>query len=369
MCIRDRSHAAGSQEVSILLQPEIFNSPTGVVDGNYIFADSENVTLEIRPKLTLEYRTVEQWLAPSPSLVHPANSATLWNTSSYELVGPDSIEFDFNTPLSNVTNWHICHGQELRWLDCESSSSADSEFAFDSATNTFLLDDSGVVNDNFGDQWQYWRIRGDQDHRVGIYSPIFQYRMSDAQAEDDGFGNYTVELSRNSIFQSTGDLPQVVDATTDSVNQQDNYGSDSTLTLGYSSATGGMSQAYFSYDLSDIYFDSLATPISALLELDLASSTQNIAPIDVSVFACDTFDEALITFANSPACSNSEITRATISSFSGSTIQWDITDLLQTNFYTNNDSISFTLAPAAGVTNSVDFYSSESGIFDRPVLR
>ena len=55
--------------------------------------------------------------------------------------------------------------------------------------------------------------------------------MSDAQAEDDGFGNYTVELSRNSIFQSTGDLPQVVDATTDSVNQQDNYGSDSTLTL------------------------------------------------------------------------------------------------------------------------------------------
>ena len=367
--IMQLSHAAGSQEVSILLQPEIFNSPTGVVDGNYIFADSENVTLEIRPKLTLEYRTVEQWLAPSPSLVHPANSATLWNTSSYELVGPDSIEFDFNTPLSNVTNWHICHGQELRWLDCESSSSADSEFAFDSATNTFLLDDSGVVNDNFGDQWQYWRIRGDQDHRVGIYSPIFQYRMSDAQAEDDGFGNYTVELSRNSIFQSTGDLPQVVDATTDSVNQQDNYGSDSTLTLGYSSATGGMSQAYFSYDLSDIYFDSLATPISALLELDLASSTQNIAPIDVSVFACDTFDEALITFANSPACSNSEITRATISSFSGSTIQWDITDLLQTNFYTNNDSISFTLAPAAGVTNSVDFYSSESGIFDRPVLR
>ena len=130
-----------------------------------------------------------------------------------------------------------------------------------------------------------------------------------------------------------------------------------------------MSQAYFSYDLSDIYFDSLATPISALLELDLASSTQNIAPIDVSVFACDQFDEALITFANSPACSNSEITRATISSFSGSTIQWDITDLLQTNFYTNNDSISFTLAPVAGVTNSVDFYSSESGISERPVLR
>ena len=94
--IMQLSHGAGNQEVSILLQPEIFNSPTGVIDGNYIFADSENATLNIRPKLVLEYRTVQQWLAPSPSLISPVNSATLWNTSSYELVGPDSISFNSN---------------------------------------------------------------------------------------------------------------------------------------------------------------------------------------------------------------------------------------------------------------------------------
>ena len=47
--IMQLSVAAGSSEIAILLQPEIFNSPTGVVDGNYIFADSENTTLSIRP--------------------------------------------------------------------------------------------------------------------------------------------------------------------------------------------------------------------------------------------------------------------------------------------------------------------------------
>ena len=139
--IMQLSVAAGSSEIAILLQPEIFNSPTGVVDGNYIFADSENTTLSIRPKLTIEYRVTEQWLAPAPTQVAPSNYDTLWNTSSYELVGPDSIAFEFNSQTTNVTNWQICHGQEIRWLDCESSTDSASLFGYDSATNTFNLDD------------------------------------------------------------------------------------------------------------------------------------------------------------------------------------------------------------------------------------
>ena len=164
--IMQLSVAAGSSEIAILLQPEIFNSPTGVVDGNYIFADSENTTLSIRPKLTIEYRVTEQWLAPAPNLA-PSNYDTLWNTSSYELVGPDSIAFEFNSQTTNVTNWQICHGQEIRWLDCESSTDSDSLFGYDSATNTFNLDDPATLQSYYGDQWQYWRIRGDQDHRIG----------------------------------------------------------------------------------------------------------------------------------------------------------------------------------------------------------
>ena len=358
--IMQLSIEAGSQQISILLQPEIFNSPGGVVDGNYIFADSENITQSIRPKLTLEYRTTEQWLAPSPTPTAPANSATLWNTSSYELTGPDSIAFDFTTQTSNVTNWNICHGQEIRWLDCESSQDPNSLFSYDSATNSFDLVDLATVQSFYGDQWQYWRIRGDQDHRIGHYSQIYEYRMSNSQVYADGTGNYSLNLSRGSLFESTGDLPAVIDAATDSGNQIANTGADSVLMLGFNPSTAGISQAYFSFNLSDIYFDPIATPISAVLELQLASSTQNINPFEVSVFACDQFVEASVTYTNAPTCSNTEVTKTTISSNSGTDVEWDITSLLQTNFFTNNDSVTFTLVPEIGVTNNIEFYSSEN---------
>ena len=58
---------------------------------------------------------------------------------------------------------------------------------------------------------------------------------------------------------------------------------------------------FFEYNLSDIHFGSLATPISAVFEVQLASSVQNLNPIDVSVYACDLFDELSITFVNSPS--------------------------------------------------------------------
>ena len=65
--IMQLSISEGSEEISVLLQPEIFNSLNGVIDGNYVFADSENSTKTLRPKLTIEYRTVEQWLSPQPT--------------------------------------------------------------------------------------------------------------------------------------------------------------------------------------------------------------------------------------------------------------------------------------------------------------
>ena len=64
-----------------------------------------------------------------------------------------------------------------------------SDFSFDSSTNLSILIISHYQS-YYGDQWQYWRIRGDQNHRIGHYSPIYQYRMTDSQADSDGFGNY-----------------------------------------------------------------------------------------------------------------------------------------------------------------------------------
>ncbi|MEC8249681.1 MAG: DNRLRE domain-containing protein, partial [Candidatus Thermoplasmatota archaeon] len=362
------SHAAGNQQTSILLQPEIFNSPSGVIDGNYIFADSENVTINLRPKLIIEYRTTPQWLAPAPNLIYPVDSATLWNTSSYDLVGPDEISFEFTSQVSNVTSWQICHGQEIRWLDCESSTDLDSDFSYNSLTKSFLLDNSTKIEDYFGDQWQYWRIRGDQNHRIGYYSPIYEYRMTDSQAQNDGFGNYSINLTRGSIFEITGELPSVIDSVTDSANQQANYGSDSILNLGYDPTSAGYNQAYFMYNLSELYFDSFATPISAIFEIQLSGTQQNINPIEVSVYACSTFDETAISYANSPTCSSDEITKTTISSNTANSVQWDITSLLQENFLTNNRSISFTLATSNSVTNYVQFYSSENLASLKPKL-
>ena len=62
----------------------------------------------------------------------------------------------------------------------------------------------------------------------------------------------------------------------------------------------GINQAYFSYNLSDIYFDSIAIPVTAVFELQVASTTQNINPFDVSVFACDEFMEDTLTYVNTP---------------------------------------------------------------------
>ena len=276
--IMQLSLASGSPEVSVLLQPEIFNSPNGVVEGNYLFADSENNMLEIRPQLSLDYRISNQWLATSPTLTAPANSETLWNMSSYDMVGPDYIEFEFTSQETNLTNWLICHGQEVRWLDCNSSDELNSDFTFDALTNRFTFETESIADNYFGDQWQFWRIRGDQDHRIGHYSPIFKYRMADSQADSDGFGNYTVNLTRGSIFTETGELPRAIDASTNDVNQQDNYGQDSVLRIGYDPVSSGLSQAYFEYNLSDIHFGNLATPISAIFEIQLASSVQNINP-------------------------------------------------------------------------------------------
>ena len=68
-----------------------------------------------------------------------------------------------------------------------------------------------------GDQWQYWRVRVDQGYRLGYYSPLFQYRVPTTQSIFDGTENYTLELSRGSIFETTGDVPNVNDSSTDSI--------------------------------------------------------------------------------------------------------------------------------------------------------
>ena len=95
---------------SILLQPEIFNSSTGVVEGNFIFGDSENSNISLRPKLLTQYRTSRTWLPPTTSQLYPNNGTTLWNESSPSLFGADTLLLKFLTQISNHTTINICHG-------------------------------------------------------------------------------------------------------------------------------------------------------------------------------------------------------------------------------------------------------------------
>ena len=66
-------------------------------------------------------------------------------------------------------------------------------YSWDSSQNLFNYTNIDEIFDNVGDQWQYWRFRVDQDHRIGHYSPIFQYRVPANQTTNDGFDNYTVD--------------------------------------------------------------------------------------------------------------------------------------------------------------------------------
>ena len=344
---------------SILLQPEVINSPTGIVEGNFIFADSENTNISLRPKLSIQYRTVESWLPPTVSLINPSNGSTLWNESSPSLVGADYVAFEVTQPVSNHTTINLCHGTQIRWLDCVQSTSNVENYSWDSILNLFNYTDVDEIESTAGDQWQYWRFRVDQDHRIGHYSPVYQYRIPEPQATYDGYDNYTVELSRGSVFEITGDAPMVLDASTDSSNNL-NLGQSPVVSIGTDPLTGGVFEAYFEFNLSELYFVPTATPISMIFELGVASNLITQSPMAVSVYACDSINESLINYQSTPSCSTTEITRTSITGNSGNLVSWDLTYLGQTNFFTNNDTLSFKLTAVSGQNNFIEFHSSDS---------
>ena len=169
-----------------------------------------------------------------------------------------------------------------------------------------------MIANESGDEWQYWRIRGDQDHRIGAYTPVNKYRVPSVQSQYDGLENYSVELYRSSIFESTGHLPVVHDATSDTQSNI-NSGLNTTLYLGNNPLTGGSTEAYFEFNLSEIYFTQNSTPVSMLFELSIATTATNSNPITIAAFGCDSFDESTLVFSNTPSCNTNEITLTTYS--------------------------------------------------------
>ena len=357
--IMQHAIASGNENISVLLQPEIAFTPSGLINGNYLFADSESTDISKRPKLELVYRTVNPWVPVAPTTLTPADGATLWNTTSPTPIHPESIEFTLTNPNTNVTEWTVCHGEDIRWLDCFSSSEFNPDYNWDSASSTFNYSATSEIASNAGDVWQNWRVRGDQDYRIGYYSQIHQYRTSPPIGTNDGQGNYSLELSRGSIFDTTGSLPSVSDASIDALDLT-NTGSDNSVIVGYSSVSTGTSSALFEFDISEIPFPLAATPTEMTLQLDLVNPSGNQNPMTIAVYPCATFDESLVDYSTAPVCSQTEITRTTITGSSGSTIEWDISALGQANFAQNNMTITVKLEAVNSGTNSYEFHTSES---------
>ena len=115
------------------------------------------------------------------------------------------------------------------------------------------------------DCWIYWRVRAEQDHRLGKWSETYSYRVPDEIGFDDGAGNNTVTLYQGSVFEESGNLPNVPDATIDSNRPNANLGDNGDLDLGISSSGSGESKILLTFDLSELPFPNAMTPTGALL--------------------------------------------------------------------------------------------------------
>jgi hypothetical protein len=143
-------------------------------------------------------------------------------------------------------------------------------------------------NITWGDFWSYWRVRADQDHRLGEWSNVNSFRVPGAIGGDDGAGNNSVTLSHGSVFEETEALPGVPDATIDSSNANSQLGNNGKLNLGISAGGSGESRIILTFDLSELPFPAAMTPTSALLSLH-RSNVSGTSSLTVSAHACDTF--------------------------------------------------------------------------------
>ena len=351
---------SGSPELSILLQPEIIFATGGLIDGNFEFAGSENPTVSLRPKIELNYRVGHQWLPPAPSSLIPANNDTVWNQNSNLPSTPDEINYTVASSISNETSWTFCRGFDYRWLDCESTDNLSTDdFAWDSVSNTLSFNNTSEITSQAGDEWQYYRVRTNQNHNLGYYSPINKIRVPTDQGTDDGLGNYTIEFTRASIFDLTGVLPQTEDSSVDSIGNAIT-GGDNSLIVGYNPITGGQSAAYVEFNLSSIPFIPNAMPTSMIIELTSKNSLFQQNPITIGIESCESTDEYTTNYTNSPNCTGTELTRTTVSSSANPKVQWDVTYLAQQNFLAQNMTFSFKLESTTVSSTYFEFLSSEN---------
>ena len=323
------------------------------------FASSDYTSDESkRPEISLTWRTGEQWLPGKPTNLYPLDGSTIWNETASRPRGAENTTLNWTSSVNNETRWIM-------------EFSPDSDFANETFTYQFDFSNNGTFNGTWddanlaytlentfkGDYWIYWRVRAEQDYRLGKWSDVYSYRVPLNVGYDDGDGNNTVVLHQGSVFEESGNLPGVPDATIDS-SRANSVLTGNDLEIGISSGGSGESRVLLTFDLSELPFPSAMTPTSALLSLYRHNVT-GTSSLTVSAHACDTFDEDIVTWNTAPSCLSSEITRSTllVSPTVGWQV-WDITSLAQSNVANGNDTLSIMLETVGNPGSSHLFHDN-----------
>ena len=347
----------GQESLNIIIQAEEVD---GTVDGVYYLASSENTVQTDRPLLSFTYETTNSWVPSAPYNMLPADGATLWNLSATRPSGADEVYANWSSLETNQTQWVLCGASEPRMvedLECfDSGSAADGvwpDTTWDPANLTM-----GDTNMTKGDFWNHWRVRADQDGRIGQWSSVQKFRIPENQGYDDGDGNQSIGLYRGSIFSETDLLPGVPDSEISST-VSSNIGTSQTLNLGTSSSGSGQSSILMEFDLSAMPWPSAMTPTSMLLNL-YRYNVVGTSATTVSAHACSSFNENTVTWNNTPSCSTSEITRSTLTlTPSNGWIEWDLTSLAQSNVASGNLTMTVMLQVVGTPYTNHQFYSSD----------
>jgi len=357
------AHANGSDKVSLAFWViDDTRDEWHFASSNYLLDES------LRPELTLTWRTGTQWLPSPANNLHPSDGSTIWNESASRPKGADD----------NTMNWTAVESNETRWI---MEVSMDDAFTDENETWSYDLSDNSTFNGTWdysnlsytiedhdsGDHWVYWRIRAEQDHRLGKWSPVHSYRVPGEIGSDDGAGNHTVTLFDGSVFEETDSLPGVPDATIDSNRPNSALGDNGQLDLGISASGSGESNIILTFDLSEMPFPTAMTPTSALLSL-YRNNVSGTSSLTVSAHACDTFTEDSVTWNSAPSCSSSEVTRSTMLVVPTNGWQvWDITSLAQSNVINGNQTLSIMLQSVGTPTSGHSFYDNSHNQY-RPKL-
>ena len=357
----------GQESLNIIIQPEEID---GTIDGTYYIASSEYSSISDRPKLTMNYELTSPWSPSNPTNMVPVDGSTLWNLSASTPSGTEVVDANWSSGDSNHTSWVLCGSSEGRMtqdLECFDSNLVVNGSTFNATWDVQNLTLS-ATNITKGDEWKYWRVRGDQDGRIGHWSNVQKFRIPEDQGFTDGLGNYTVQVSRGSIFSQTGLLPDVPDAEISS-SATGNIGSATQLNLGTSSSGTGESQIYLEFDLSSMPWPTAMTPTSMILGMYRTSVTGTTSTT-ISAHACSTFSESSVTWNTNVPCMTSEITRSTLTLTPASGwVEWDLTSLAQSNVANGNLTMTILLKSVGTPSTSHAFYSSEGSNEDyRPRL-